>query len=97
MHDYRYLAAVVLSLVAFQSAAETAPPTEGPAPLSKTFPCDAFVKNPDGSWTPTRDVNIVMPNGGDVLTVGSTVSFHPGKAVRGLDVAALLEQQCPGR
>jgi len=97
MREYRYLATLVLSLVAFQAAAETAPPAQGPAPLSKGFPCDAFVKNADGSWTPTRDVNIVMPNGGDVLTVGSAVSFHPGKEIRGLDVAALLEQQCPGR
>jgi hypothetical protein len=97
MREFRYLAIIVLSLASFQSAAETAPPAEGPAPLSKTFPCDAFVKNPDGSWTPTRDVNIVMPNGGDVLTVGSAASFHPGKEIRGLDVAALLERQCPRR
>jgi hypothetical protein len=97
MREYRYLATAILSLVAFQAAAETAPPAQGPAPLSASFPCDAFVKNPDGSWTPTRDVNIVMPNGREVVTVGSAVSFHPGKELRGLDVAALLEQQCPKR
>jgi len=55
------LATVVLSLVASQAIAETAP-SAGPGPLSKTFPCDAFVKNPDGSWTPIRDVNIELPD-----------------------------------
>ena len=93
----RCVTTVVLSLAAFQAAAETAPPSQGPAPLSATFPCDAFVKNADGSWTPTRDVNIAMPNGGDVLTVGPAASFHPGAAVRGFDLAALLEQQCARR
>jgi hypothetical protein len=97
MREYRYLATLVLPLMAFQAAAETAPPAQGPAPLSKTFPCDAFVKNPDGSWTPTRDVNIALPSDRDVVTVGPAVSFLPGKAIRGLDLAALLEQQCPGR
>src|SRR4051812_27505728 len=97
MRDYRYLATLVLLLVAFQSAAETAPPAQGPAPMSATFPCDAFVKSPDGSWTPTRDVNIVIPNGRDVLTVGPAVSFHPGNALRGFDVAAFLEQECAKR
>jgi len=93
----RCLATIIFSFAAFQAAAETAPPTPGPAPLSKTFPCDAFVKNPDGSWTPTRDVNIVMENGGDVLTVGPAATFQPGKEVRGFDMAAHLEQQCPKR
>jgi hypothetical protein len=97
MHEYRYLAAVALLLVASQSTAETVSPDQGPAPLSASFPCDAFVKNPDGSWTPTRVVNIVMPNGGEVLTVGPAASFHPGRTIRGLDVAAFLEQQCPRR
>jgi hypothetical protein len=93
----RCVATIIFSVAAFQAAAETAPPPQGPGPLSATFPCDAFVKNPDGSWTPTRDVNIALPNGRDVVTVGSAVSFHPGKAIRGFDVAAFLEQQCPGR
>jgi hypothetical protein len=97
MREYLYLTTIILSLAAFQAAAETAPPPQGPGPLSATFPCDAFVKNPDGSWTPTRDVNIALPNSRDVITVGPAVSFHPGKSVRGLDLAALLVQQCPGR
>lgn len=92
-----WMATIVLFFAAFQAAAETASPPQGPGPVSATFPCDAFVKNPDGSWTPTRDVNIAMPNGGDVLTVGPAASFRPGAAVRGFDLAALLEQQCARR
>jgi len=96
MSDIRYFAAIGL-LVASEAIAEVAPPAAGPAPLSKSFPCDAFVKNPDGAWSATRDVNIVMPNGGDVLTIGPAVSFRVGGTIRGFDVAAHLEQQCPGR
>jgi len=92
-----YLATVILSLAAFQAAAETAPPPQGPGPLSATFPCDAFVKNPDASWTPTRDVNIALPNSRDVLTVGPAATFHPGKTLPGVDLAAFIEQQCHGR
>jgi hypothetical protein len=97
MREYRFMATVVLSFVTFQSAAQTDPPAQGPEPLSARFPCDAFVKNPDGSWTPTRDVNIALPDSREVLTVGTAVSFHPGKTIRGVDLAALLEKQCPQR
>jgi len=92
-----WMATVVLSFAAFQAAAETAPPSQGPGPLSASFPCDAFVQNPDGSWTPTRDVNIAIPNGRDVVTVGPAASFRPGVAIRGFDLAAALEQQCVRR
>lgn len=61
MSNLRCLAAAIL-LAASQAPAEsTAPPAEGPAPLSKRFPCEAFVKNPEGAWVPTRDVNILLP------------------------------------
>jgi hypothetical protein len=97
MSDLRCFVTVVL-LVASQSVAGTAPaPNEGPGPLSKRIPCDAFVKKgEDGSWTPTRDVNVELPDG-NVLTVGPAVSFKPGSAIRGLDLAAVLERECrPG-
>lgn len=89
-------ATVVLSLATFQSAAQTAPPAGGPAPLSAKFPCDAFVKNPDGSWTPTRDVNIAIPNEQTVVTVGPAASFRRGADMRGFDLAALIERECRG-
>jgi hypothetical protein len=96
MSNIRYVAAFGL-FVASQAVAETAAPTEGPAPLSRTFPCGAFVKNSDGIWSATHDVNIVLPNGGEVMTIGPAVSFRPGVTTHGADLAALLEQQCPGR
>ena len=96
MSDLRCFVTVVL-LVASQSVAATAQaPTEGPGPLSKRIPCDAFKKHDDGSWTPTRDVNVELPDG-NVLTVGPAVSFKPGNPIRGLDLAAVLERECrPG-
>jgi hypothetical protein len=96
MSDLRCFVTAVL-LVASQSVAETAPaPAEGPGPLSKRIPCDAFKKQDDGSWTPTRDVNVELPDG-NVLTVGSAASFRSGNPIRGFDLAAVLERECrPG-
>ena len=93
MSDLRCFLTVVL-LAAFQSVAATAPaPSEGPGPLSKRIPCDAFKKQDDGSWTPTRDVNVELPDG-NVLTVGPAASFRLGNAIRGFDLAAVLEREC---
>jgi hypothetical protein len=95
MSDLRYLATVVLFL-ASQASAETAAPA-GPGPLSKRVPCDAFVKQQDnGSWSPTRDVNVELPDG-TVLTVGPAASFTPGAPVAGLDLGAVLERECRSR
>lgn len=93
MSDLRYVTAVAL-LVASQAVAETAsPPAEGPGPLTKRIPCDAFKKGPDGAWVPTRDVNVLLPDG-SVLTVGSAASFMPGDPLRGFDLGAVLDQEC---
>ena len=68
-----YLATIAI-FVTSQVLAETAPaPAQGPGPLAKRIPCDAFTKQADGSWRPTRDVNIELPDG-NVLTVGSAAS-----------------------
>ena len=96
MRGLRYCLVVLLA-VASQAAAETAPaPTEGAGPLSKTFPCDAFKKQADGSWIPTRDVNIELPDK-TVITVGSAASFTPGKATLGPDVGSVIERECGSR
>lgn len=80
-----------------QALAETAPPSaEGPGPLAKRIPCDAFKRQPDGAWVPTRDVNLELPDG-NVLTVGSAVSFKPGDPVRGFDLGAVLDRECGSR
>jgi hypothetical protein len=96
MGDLRYFVTVAL-LVASQAIAETAPaPAQGPGPLSKRIPCDAFKKQDDGSWVPTRDVNVELPDG-NVLTVGPAASFMPGSPIRGFDLGAVLEKECrPG-
>ena len=96
MTNLRYFAAIAL-FVASQAVAQTAPPsTEGPAPLSKIFPCDAFDKKADGSWVPTRDVNVELPDKG-VITVGPAASFTPGKVARGPDVGSIIQRECGSR
>ena len=93
MREFRYCLVVLLA-VASQAAAETAPaPTGGAGPLSK---CDAFKKQADGSWIPTRDVNIELPDK-TVITVGSAASFTPGKATLGPDVGSVIERECGSR
>ena len=70
--------------------------SEGPGPLSKQFPCDAFAKQPDGSWAPNRDVNIELRDG-VVITVGPAASFTPGTVTLGPDVGSLIIQHCASR
>lgn len=86
----------VLVFLTWPALAETAPPAPAPAPVLD-IPCDGFARNPDGSWTPTRDVNIPNPAGAGVVTVGSAVSFRPGVPFLGLDLAGVLERQCAAR
>jgi len=64
--------------------------------LSKIFPCDAFDKKADGSWVPTRDVNVELPDKG-VITVGPAASFTPGKVARGPDVGSIIQRECGSR
>jgi hypothetical protein len=93
MRDLCSFTAVIV-LAASQAVAETAaPPGPGPGPLTKQFPCDAFVKKDDGAWVPTRDVNVELPDRG-VITVGPAASFMPGKAARGPDVGSIIEKAC---
>ncbi len=57
------------------------------------FSCDAFQKNPDGTWTCIKPVTVQIPVGGEL-------KFHPGMTFRkgerydGIDVATLLDQKC---
>ena len=86
--------ASLLVLLTWPALAETAPPARPPV---VEVPCDGFVRNADGSWTPTRDVNV--PTHGGVLTVGTAVSFKPGVSSPGLDfdLAEVLERQCAAK
>jgi hypothetical protein len=53
------------------------------------IPCDAFVHNPNGSWSPTRRVTI----NGTSMSPGA-VSFNRGVKFGGVDVADLLDTNC---
>jgi hypothetical protein len=96
MSTLRFLAAALVFVMSEAVAQTQQAPNQGPGPLSKQFPCDAFVKKPDGSWVPNRDVNIELPDRG-VITVGPAASFTPGKVALGPDVGSLIEQQCGSR
>lgn len=54
------------------------------------MPCDAFVRNPDGSWSVTRAAFIPGPN----FSVRVGARFAPGEKVRDYDLVARLEQSC---
>ena len=54
------------------------------------MPCDAFVKNPDGSWTATRAVFVLSAN----FSVRAGGVFRPGEKSRGYDLAAKLDELC---
>jgi hypothetical protein len=60
---------------------------------SIVLPCNEFIKNPDGSWTPQRDVPVAGL--GRKLTLRQGGALAPGAAILSIDFAALLEQQCP--
>jgi hypothetical protein len=57
------------------------------------LPCEDFIKNPDGSWTPQRDVPVAGL--GRKLTLRQGGALAPGAAILSVDFAALLDQQCP--
>ena len=60
---------------------------------SIVLPCEDFIKNPDGSWTPQRDVPVTGL--GRKLTLRQGGALAPGAAILSVDFAGLLDQQCP--
>lgn len=56
------------------------------------IPCDAFVKNSDGSWTAMRDASI--DGTGGKLTVRQGSALQPGATIRGLDLTTMLDRDC---
>lgn len=73
-----------LTLLTFLSAA---------AQAQGTFPCDAFTKNADGSWTAARSVR--LPGPGTSYGVNQGSIFTPNMSIMGMNVVSELEQQCP--
>jgi hypothetical protein len=58
-----------------------------------TIACAAFEKNPDGSWSSTRVTDIQIP--GKSIRLGPGHVFKKGMNVWGIDVAQLLDENCP--
>src|SRR5262249_40559881 len=57
------------------------------------LPCDAFMKDADGSWVALRDAPI--SGAASKLTIRAGSVLRPGAAIQGLDLAAMLDQACP--
>jgi hypothetical protein len=81
---------IVLGLVAI--AAHALCSTPGALAQEDDTPCDAFARNPDGSWSVTQAAFIPGPN----FSVRIGAKFVPGEKVRGYDLVARLEQSCTG-
>jgi hypothetical protein len=71
----------------------TAGPGTGARAQDIAMPCDAFIRNADGSWTAMRDVPVSGMGRKLVLRQGS--ELRPGAAILSVDFATLLEEQCP--
>jgi hypothetical protein len=67
--------------------------TGAPVLAQSGLPCDAFVKNQDGSWQATR--NVAVPGPGRVFNVNQGALFKPGGSFMGMELAADLERECP--
>ena len=80
--------------MAFVAATLGAGCLSGPAwAQSSDLPCDAFAKNADGLWYATRNADI--PGTGENLTIRQGSILRPGAAIRGLDLATMLDRECP--
>jgi hypothetical protein len=84
----RHLAGVLVAVASFCACAGT-----GAHAQSNDIPCDAFVKNPDDTWSALR--NVAIRGTGDSLTIRQGSVLRPGAAIKGIDLATMLDQQCP--
>ncbi len=64
-----------------------------PAYGQSGMPCDAFMKNGDGSWQATR--NVPLQGAGRVYNVLQGATFKPGGSFMGMQIADDLEKECP--
>jgi hypothetical protein len=74
--------AAAIALQAFCSSAQAA---------TSNFPCDAFAKNADGSWTVLKTTYLEGPD----VKVQEDATFAPGRVIRGYDIADLIAKACP--
>jgi len=66
----------------------------GTAADAQELDCADFHRNPDGSWSPSRQMTIPNLNGGRV-SMGPGVTFKAGEKFVGVDLGAVLDRQCP--
>lgn len=65
----------------------------GGATLASAVTCDAFKKNPNGSWTATRDVMVAI--GSWHVNAGANTTYALNViTINGLDFAAYLDAHC---
>src|ERR1700731_3965939 len=63
----------------------------GAQAATSAFPCDAFAKNADGSWTVLKTTYLEGPD----VKVQEDATFAPGRVIRGYDIADLIAKACP--
>ena len=81
------------AMAAWAIVSAAAGPGTGARAQDIAMPCDAFIRNADGSWATMRDVPVSGMGRKLVLRQGS--ELRPGAAILSVDFATLLEQQCP--
>ena len=54
--------------------------------------CQAYRKNSDGSWTSVQVSDINRPDG--IIRIPPDMTFKKGTTLCGVDVVALLDQNC---
>jgi hypothetical protein len=58
---------------------------------TNNFPCEAFAKNSDGSWTVLQTTYLEGPN----IKVQQDANFAPGRVVLSYDIADMIAKACP--
>jgi hypothetical protein len=84
-------AATVMSARAAYAQSEPLAPTTVP---STALPCADFRHNTDGSWTALVALTITNQDGSSVQISPNTIDYRAGYMYSGLDLGALLDQQC---
>jgi HdeA/HdeB family len=81
----RRVALAIAAAIALQVCCQNAQAATG------NFPCEAFAKNPDGSWTVLQTTYLEGPN----VKVQQDATFAPGRVVLGYDIADMIAKACP--
>src|SRR6202044_237986 len=81
----RRVALAIAAAIALQACCSSAQAATG------AFPCDAFAKNADGSWTVLKTTYLEGPD----VKVQEDATFAPGRVIRGYDIADLIAKACP--